>query len=132
VIYLLDTHTLIWSILETQKLSRTARGILIDRNNEICVSVVSFWEISIKTRLGKFLFNININDFPRYAREMGFRIIDLKEQEAITFHELPLNERHKDPFDRMLIWQSIVNDMVLISRDGAMDDYKKDGLKIAW
>jgi len=116
MIYLPDTHTLIWSILETRKLSRTARGIIIDRNNEICVSVVSFWEISIKTRLVKFSFNININDFPRYARKKGFSIIDLKESEAITFYELPLKERRKDPFDRMLIWQSIVNDMVFQQR----------------
>jgi len=133
MIYLLDTHSFIWATLESRKLSKNSKDIIFNKNNEICVSTVSFWEISIKTRLKKFSFdNINIMDFPQYARDMNFTIIDLKEKETITFHKLPLKKEHKDPFDRMLIWQSITNKMTLISKDEEFDQYLKEGLKIIW
>ncbi len=104
MIFLLDTYAFIWSILETKKLGQKGKEIIFDRSNEICVSTVSFWEISLKTRMKKFSFkNIDINDFPKYARDMDFTIIDMQEKETITFHDLPLKENHKDPFDRMLI-----------------------------
>jgi len=133
MIYLLDTHTLIWAVLKTKNLGSIGREIISGKGNEICVSTVSFWEISLKTRIKKFLFeNINIKDFPRYAKEMDFSIIDMGENEAITFHELPLKENHKDPFDRMLIWQAITQNMTMISKDIMFEQYKDDGLKLIW
>ena len=134
MIYLLDTHTFIWATLETQNLGRTSKKIILNRENEICVSTVSFWEISLKTRIKKFMFEntINIEDFSKYARDMDFNIIDLKENEAITFHKLPLKNNHKDPFDRMLIWQAITKNITIISKDDLFEQYKEDGLKIIW
>ena len=133
MIYLLDTHTFIWTILKNDNLSKNSIEIITNKKNEICLSTVSFWEISLKTRLEKFSFkNINIKDFPKYARDMDFRIIDIQENETITFHELPLKENHKDPFDRMLIWQAITKGMTLISKDRLFSQYKIDGLKLIW
>ena len=133
MIYLLDTHTFIWTTLKTRNLSKTGKEIIFNRNNEICVSTASFWEISLKTRMKKFfLENININDLPARARDMDLAIIDIQENETITFHELPLKENHKDPFDRMLIWQAITRGMTLISKDELFEQYKKDGLKVLW
>ena len=133
MIYLLDTHTFIWSILNLKNLSKKSKEIILSRNNEIYVSTVSFWEISIKSRINKISFdNINISDFPKHARNMDFSIIDLQENEAITFHKLPLKENHKDPFDRMLIWQAINGKMTLISKDKFFEQYKNDGLKLIW
>jgi PIN domain nuclease of toxin-antitoxin system len=133
MMYLLDTHTFIWAVLDTGKLSRKAKDIISSRQNEIYVSTVSFWEISLKTRMKKFSFkNININHFPEYARDLGFFIIDIRENEAITFHELPLKDNHKDPFDRMLIWQAIKHNMTMISKDIFFEQYTKDGLKLVW
>jgi PIN domain nuclease of toxin-antitoxin system len=131
--YLLDTHTFIWATLETSRLSKTVKEIVSDRNNEIFVSTITFWEITLKTSIKKLSFEkVNIKDFPKYAKEMGFIIIDLKETETITFHELPLKGIHKDPFDRMLVWQAITNDMVLISRDNLLTQYEENGLRIIW
>ena len=131
MIYLLDTHSFIWATLKTDNLSKNSREIIYNKNNEVCVSTVSFWEISLKARVKKFSFeNINIKDFPKYAREMNFNIIDLREDETITFHELPLKENHKDPFDRMLIWQAITKKLAMISRDKLFEQYKEDGLKL--
>ena len=133
MIYLLDTHTFIWAALEVNNLGRRSKEIIFDKSNEICVSTVSFWEISLKTKIKKFSFeNININDFPKYARDMDFSIIDMQENETISFHELPLKENHKDPFDRMLIWQAIRKGMTMISKDKLFSQYKKDGLKLIW
>jgi PIN domain nuclease of toxin-antitoxin system len=131
--YLLDTHTFIWATLETSKLSKTVKEIISDRSNEIFVSTVTFWEITLKASIKKLSFEkVNIKDFPKYAKEMGIIIIDLKESETITFHELPLKENHKDPFDRMLVWQAITNDMTLISRDNLLKQYEDNGLRIIW
>jgi PIN domain nuclease of toxin-antitoxin system len=104
MIYLLDIHAFIWATLDTARLSKKAKEIISDRNNEIFVSTVTFWEISLKVSIKKLTFEkMDIKDFPKYAGEMEFTIMDMKERETITFHELPLKENHKDPFDRMLI-----------------------------
>jgi len=133
MIYLLDTHAFIWTVLETNKLSKNVHGLITNTNNEIYVSAVSFWEISLKTSIKKFSFdNIDIKNFPKYARNMDFNILDIQENETITFHELPLKEKHKDPFDRMLIWQAISKNMIMISRDELFEQYSKDGLKLVW
>ena len=133
MIYLLDTHTFIWSILSTNKLSKKCKEIINNKDNEICLSTVSFWEISLKTQLGKFSFEkIKINDFPKYAKEMDISIISLNENEAISFHKLPYKENHKDPFDRIIIWQAISGGMVLLSKDAYFTQYKADGLKLVW
>ncbi|MCL2128198.1 MAG: type II toxin-antitoxin system VapC family toxin [Treponema sp.] len=133
MIYLLDTHTFIWATLKTENLSKKCISIIFDKNNEICVSAISFWEISLKTRIKKFSFkDLDIKNFPQYARDMDFTIIDMQENEAATFHELPVKNNHKDPFDRMLIWQAITKNMTLISKDGLFEQYKKDGLKLVW
>ena len=131
--YLLDTHTLIWAVQNTKELSQKAKNIIIDENNDIYVSTISFWEISLKTSINKFSFNnLDINEFPELSRKMGFKIIELGEQTSITFHKLPKKENHKDPFDRMLIWQAIVNNFVLISKDNFMKQYKENGLDLIW
>ena len=54
------------------------------------------------------------------------------EYETITFHELSLKDNYEVPFDRMLIWQTIIKDMTMISKDGLFEQYKEDGLKIIW
>jgi PIN domain nuclease of toxin-antitoxin system len=131
MIYLLDTHAFIWATLDTVRLSKKVRGIISDRNNEIFVSTVTFWEITLKASIKKLIFEkMDIKDFPKYAREMGFTIMEMKEKETITFHELPLKGNHKDPFDRMLIWQAITNDMALLSRDTLIKQYEENGLRI--
>jgi PIN domain nuclease of toxin-antitoxin system len=133
MIYLLDTHSFIWSITDSNKLSSKANKIISDINNEICISVISFWEISIKTAIKKFVFdNIDIKDFPKYAKQLNLNIISLEENDAVSFYKLPLKTNHKDPFDRMLIWQAINADMPLISKDSLFEQYKKDGLKLIW
>ena len=133
MICLLDTHTFIWAVLETSNLGAKGKNTIFNKNNEIYVSTVSFWEISLKTSLKKFSFeNIDIKDFPKYAKDMDFAVMDMQENETISFHELPPKPNHSDPFDRMLIWQAITNGLVMISKDKCFEQYKADGLRLIW
>ena len=131
--YLLDTHTFIWTILESDRLSLNSEQVISDRNNEINISTVSFWEISLKVRLKKFVLEgIDIKTFPRLAVEIGFNILPLGSEDAITYNYLGLKRNHKDPFDRMLIWQAIKGNLIMISKDKMFEQYKKDGLRLIW
>ena len=131
--YLLDTHTLIWSILDIEKLSPEVRNIIENPKNEIFVSGISFWEIAIKAQLGKFNFGgINIILIPNIAKDYGFNIISPDSYDFITYGELPQVEDHIDPFDRMLIHTAISNDLIIISKDQWFKKYKEFGLLQLW
>ncbi len=130
--YLLDTHTLIWAITNPQKLSNNAKNILQNSNNEILVSAISFWEISLKSAVQKIqLENITPDDFLQAAIETGFKIISLDATTAASYHLLTANY-HRDPFDRMLIWQAIQNKYYFISKDEQVQKYQSEGLKLIW
>ncbi len=130
--YLLDTHTFLWAIFDTQKLSREAKEVILDPQNSIYVSLVTFWEISLKYSLGKLeLENISPEELPLVSREAGFETLSLSGKEVSSFHHLTRSS-HKDPFDRLIIWQAIHNDFILISKDRRLYDYQESGLRITW
>jgi len=131
--YLLDTHSFLWSIDETDKLSSTAFEVILNPENTIYVSSITFWEISVKMALKKLsLKNYNALDLLKIAQEtMKFSLLSLLPVEAATFCQLPPTQ-HKDPFDRMLIWQAISQDYILISRDSQFTIYSEYGLKTLW
>ncbi|CAG5067722.1 hypothetical protein DYBT9623_00444 [Dyadobacter sp. CECT 9623] len=130
--YLLDTHTIIWALTAPEKLSKTASRILSDSNNNIFVSAISFWEISLKFSLGKLtISNYRPELFPQACLATGFQIIDLQYVTASTYHNLsPIH--HKDPFDRMLIWQAISSQYTLVTGDNSIHAYAAEGLRVSW
>ncbi len=126
--YLLDTHIFIWSLTEDRKLSPQVKEILEDVE-ETSVSVVSLWEISLKFGLGKLeLKGSTPEKLWMESKKMNYRFLPLAFDEVVSYHHLP--REHNDPFDRMLVWQAIKNDMILISNDIRLDVYEKLGLKI--
>lgn len=130
--YLLDTHTLLWAFFEDEKLSAKAKEAISDATNEIYVSVISYWEISLKFAMGRLeLQGITPDELPEKAREIDIDTLDLLEDDAITFYQLP-RLKHKDPFDRLIIWQAIRRDIPLISKDKHMEDYQQFGLETLW
>lgn len=130
--YLLDTHTFLWSIFESKKLSKKAKSIICDPGNTIYVSLITFWEISLKHSVGKLeLENISPEALPRVSKEAGFKTLRLSEKEVASFHKLPKIE-HKDPFDRLIIWQAINRNLILVSKDRKLSLYKKSGLQVTW
>lgn len=132
MIYLLDTHTFIWSLMYSSKLSNNSRSIIQDKKNTIFVSAISFWEISLKSSLGKLdVLKILPEDLPDLATQAGFELLPLLPAIASTYHQLNATW-HKDPFDRMLIWQAIQKDITLISKDESISKYQSAGLKTIW
>ena len=129
---LLDTHTLLWSIGKTSELSRKAISEITSVNNEVFVSAVSLWEIALKCSVGKLFVDFEIKDIPVYCERMGFELIPLKPLESLNSLLLPSKNDHKDPFDRMLIYQCIANEYTLISKDAKIRIYKENGLKYIW
>ena len=131
--YLLDSHTLIWAIVDTSKLSNVALKILQNNDNLLFVSAVSFWEIAIKHGKGKMnLENFQIQNIPDYCRRLAIEQIPLMPKDAINYSTLLFNENHKDPFDRMLIYQCLSGNYTLISKDDKMKNYKDFGLECIW
>ena len=129
---LLDTHTLLWALSSPGLMSSKARNALEAPENDILVSSISLWEISLKFSLGKLtLSSITPSDLPDVIEQTGFKLIEPTVDEYAGFHQL-LRTCHKDPFDRMLIWQAIQGNLTLVTKDGQLDDYKSIGLKIFW
>jgi PIN domain nuclease of toxin-antitoxin system len=130
---LLDTCAFLWLVVAPQRLSRPVRRALQDATVEVSVSAVSFWEMSLKQALGKLLLEgETIEGLVDAAAAHRCELLPLTAQVASTFHHLPLLGRHRDPFDRMLVWQSIQYNLTLVSRDRVMEAYQKEGLKILW
>ncbi len=130
--YLLDTHAFLWAVFSPNKLSAKARKEIRSAESRICLSTISFWEISLKFALGKIeLKNCKPNNMPDIAAQMHIEIIQPTAQETASFYQLP-KVKHKDPFDRMIIWQAIQRPLVLISKDADFPEYKEFGLKVLW
>ncbi len=128
--YLIDTHILLWSLFETEKLNKNIEQILKNKNNSIYVSKISLWEISLKYSLGKLeMAGIDLNNLKKIIEKMEFEILDIETDELLSFYKLPKDSKHKDPFDRMLIWQCVCNKYIFISRDSRIKNYKRIGLK---
>ena len=121
--FLLDTHTFLWMLKDDPALSSVAHELLRDMNNDLFLSIVSPWEVGIKISSGKF-------DPPKTPLDQFFRTqlnltaielldIDLRHIEIIS--KLP--RHHRDPFDRMLVAQSIAEGLPIISADTVFDAY---------
>lgn len=131
--YLLDTHTFIWTVLNTSKLSDKVLGIIENPGNVVYVSSLSFWEISIKTRLGKMDFrNIDIRHLPNIASQYGFSVLEASPYDMICESELAYFKEHKDPFDRMLASLAIRHNLILLSKDRQFEHYVPSGLQLMW
>ena len=132
--YLVDTHILLWSFLDTNKLSKKIKTILLNNDNKIYYSPISLWEISIKFGLKKLFLNGGTpEDFFKELNNSFFYCKAISSSELITNYRLPIYKEAggtKDPFDRFLIWEAIKNDFILISVDTSLEIYKKEGLKV--
>ncbi len=130
--YLLDTHAFLWAAIQPTHLSTKACAIISDRNQEVQVSVVSFWEIAIKHALGKLeLEGVQPEAMPEVAEDLGLTICALEAPDAASSHLLR-KAAHKDPFDRMLVWQCIRQRMTLLSADHDLRQYESSGLRLLW
>lgn len=120
---LLDTHILLWAAGHPDKLSATARVLLLDPENQLFFSPASLWEISIKQSLGRVDFNVDARRLWRLLLANGYRELPISSDHAVAVNELPL--LHKDPFDRILLAQARIEGLELITADNALAAYGK-------
>ena len=119
---LLDTHTFLWWLTESSRLSDTVRRTIFDPSVEKLISAATAWEITTKHRLGKLPDADPIaSDIPGAIAAQGFKELPLSVADAARAGALP--GPHRDPLDRMLIAQALSRDLVLISNDAAFDRY---------
>lgn len=115
-----------------EKLSKSTSRIIMSTENEVSVSVVTFWEISLKYAIGKLeLSGVEPDQLPDFAEQTDINVLSINPYEASSFHRLP-KLKHKDPFDRLIVWQAIQRKMTLISKDRAFREYGKFGLRTYW
>ena len=131
--YLLDTHVFIWFMMEPEKISKRVLSILEDENADISISTISFWEIAIKYQCKKIrLGKINPLHLPHIAKQYNFNLLNPEPYDYVSISQIPIKENHHDPFDRMLIQQSIRNNLVLLSKDEKFPQYEENGLQLIW
>ncbi len=123
-----DTHTFIWSFSNTKKLSAVAAKEFKNSAHQIFLSVASVWEMQIKIKLNKMIFNDTLENIIAEQKTVNnIQILPVKLSHALYLENLPLY--HKDPFDRLLISQAIVENMTLMTADS---DFGKYQVKLLW
>ena len=118
---LLDTHLLLWAAGPSPRLSAEARRLIDDPGNELLASTASLWEIAIKSGLRRPNFRVDAALFRRNLLDNGYHELAVTGQHAVAVTNLP--PVHKDPFDRMLLAQSIVEGIMLLTADPVMAQY---------
>lgn len=118
MIYLLDTHILIWLAAKPEKLNKDVENIITNYNNEIYFSVANIWEIAIKKALKKIEIDPEI--LRKGLFENGFKELAVKSEHVLNTLKLP--NMHQDPFDRILVSQARVENHTLITADSKIID----------
>jgi PIN domain nuclease of toxin-antitoxin system len=130
---LLDTCSFLWALHSPVRLSPAARKALQAPDHTVHVSVVTFWEISLKSGLGKLsVKGADPEDYPALAVESGWLVHPLAPGLAARSGRLPRIATHRDPFDRLLIWTAIDEGFSLVSGDDDFPGYAPHGLKLCW
>jgi PIN domain nuclease of toxin-antitoxin system len=119
---LLDTHTLIWWTLTPERLSQRVLSLLDDSSNDLIFSVASVWEMQIKIQLGKLKLNMPLASLIDNQQQTNdLQILRIELVQVLALQNLP--NHHRDPFDRLLIAQAIVEQVPILSLDTAFDAY---------
>lgn len=119
---IVDTHAFIWWVLGDQNLSGTARAHIADPNNQCFVSAASAWEVTTKHRLGKLAQAAPLaTNFLGIVFQQGFIPLAITTTHAVRSGAF--TQRHKDPFDRMIAAQAIIEGMQVVSNDSQLDQF---------
>ena len=113
--FLLDTHTLIWHLTDAPDLSNKVKKNIENIDNQIVVSIVSFWELAVKINIGKLNLNYSLQEIIQEVEQLGMEVLEIKPAHLFYLLDLPLH--YRDPFDRLLIAQAQSENLILLSKD---------------
>jgi PIN domain nuclease of toxin-antitoxin system len=121
---LLDTHTVYWYIEDDPQLSGRALTLIQDASHEVLISPASYWEIAIKISIGKWRLNRPYEEFIGIGlNQYGFQVLPILPTHTARLIGLPFPLGHKDPFDRLLVAQALVEQIPIVSADAPLDAY---------
>jgi PIN domain nuclease of toxin-antitoxin system len=118
---LLDTHLLLWAAGEPRRLSKQARTLIDNRDNELLFSAASLWEVAIKRGLGRKDFRVDARLLRRGLLDNGYGELPIISDHVVAAESLP--PIHKDPFDRILVAQASVEGVTLLTMDSLVSQY---------
>ena len=118
---LLDTHLVIWATTQSHLLSPAAKALMSDPGNELLFSPVNLWEVAIKRALGRHDFQFDSRILRRNLLQNDYQELPVTSDHAVAIDQLP--PIHKDPFDRLLIAQSMVEGILLLTSDPTVAQY---------
>ena len=121
---LLDTHSFLWTVSEPKRLPAAARRAIEDKTNQVFVSAIGLWEITIKNQIGKLTLNISLKELFDYIERNQIEVIPINIEHLLSLSTLP--KHHGDPFDRLIISQAISEELTIITRDVGFKKYKVD------
>jgi PIN domain nuclease of toxin-antitoxin system len=125
---LLDTHVFLWWVSDAPDLTAAARLAISNADNECYLSLASCWEMAIKSSLGKLSLAKPVDRFvSEQLRANNFALLNIELRHAAKVEKLPFH--HRDPFDRLLIAQAIMEKLIIVAADRAFSDY---GVKLLW
>lgn len=120
---LLDTHILLWALVEPARLPKKARSLIEDGTNQILFSAASIWEIAIKAQAERIDFPVSPDEIAAAAEETGFMELCISARHGAAVRFLPLH--HRDPFDRLLVAQAITEPARLLTVDSVLGLYSE-------
>ena len=118
---LLDTHVALWAILDDPRLPQPARRLIEEPSNRVIVSAASVWEISIKHGLARADMPVSGCDALRFFRLAGYQMLSVTAEHAVAVDGLP--QIHRDPFDRIIVAQALVEPLRLLTHDATLKAY---------
>ena len=124
---LLDTHALLWFVAGDARLTRRSRQAIEAEDTVNYISMASWWEIAIKCSLGKLSIGDPLDEFMKQRTGEGFRLLPLESHHLPPLVELPFH--HRDPFDRLIVCQAMVENMAICTGD---ENFKRYPVKLIW
>jgi PIN domain nuclease of toxin-antitoxin system len=118
---LLDTRLLLWAAGQPQHLSKAARSLIDDTENELLFSAASLWEVAIKSTLGRADFQLDPKLLRRGLLDNGYAELPITSAHAVAVTSLP--PIHKDPFDRLIVAQAVTEGITLVTSDQVVSEY---------
>ena len=118
---LLDTHTIIWYLEDSERLPNSTKQIISDPENTIFICSVSLWEITIKTSLDKLKLDLSLDELFSTIENSDFYVLDFENEYLMELSGLP--EIHKDPFDRLIISTALFEELAIITADENIGKY---------
>lgn len=126
--YILDTHTLIWFLEDSPKLSNEAKKRITNIQNQCFISICSLWEIAIKLSINKLSLDVSFDDFKTEIQRNDFTILPIEFEHLQQLQQLKFH--HRDPFDRLIIAQAQSENIAIISKDENFRKY--ENVTIIW